>query len=191
VTPSATLFVDVLKASLYWLFEKPWLYPLPASVPWLKLGVTECNVFFKTRPISKTQVSTIVAQVKEDTMRRRQTISVATAWAEALSGTSIIQPYVERQTSKEGQVVPLRYPVLLGSEEGRNKAFKKLLGKGLGVSCSYPGTLQTYQDLKSELLPTECPNAEKVSKTILTLPTHKYVTASDIKAAAKILASID
>ena len=71
----------------------------------------------------------------------------------------------------------------------REKAFVQLNQKRLGASLSYPTPLNQITGFKKYLANDgDFPGAQFVSETILTLPTHPYVTEGDIE---KIVSTIN
>ncbi len=72
------------------------------------------------------------------------------------------------------------FPILFDDVEVCEKVYKALRKQGLGVSKLHTKSLNRYKYLKEIVPQGQYPNAEYVSKAMLTLPTHYYVTKKDL-----------
>ncbi len=84
------------------------------------------------------------------------------------------------EVAPDAEPVFLRLPIVLESEELTVELFDALSARGIGVSRSYRRSLP---DLFAPALATdkdEFPGAQRLSRCLLTLPTHAYVTEADI-----------
>jgi dTDP-4-amino-4,6-dideoxygalactose transaminase len=77
--------------------------------------------------------------------------------------------------------VYLRLPVLVDDGVDRAALLRALVDAGIGATASYPASLAVVPDLRGYLAtPTAAvPGARRVARSIVTLPTHPFVTAGD------------
>jgi perosamine synthetase len=182
--------VHCLSGFLSWCLERPWLYWLPAKLPFLGLGKTEPDFSFRGASITESQLLHAYAQWKSHSIRAQSCIETANQWSDLLLDTALIQPFCKRGFDFSGSVVPIRYPVIFPSAELRDKAFRCLQKHGLGASCSYPKALDGYPELKEVLVESNFPVAKSIARRILTLPVHRYVEKKDIDRGAAIIKEI-
>ena len=83
-----------------------------------------------------------------------------------------------------------RFPILLNSEEEKNKLLKEARKQNiiLWTSWSWINLAPTWTNLeKAHYKVWSCPIAEDISKRILTLPNHKLITKKDLKRVVNLL----
>jgi len=83
-----------------------------------------------------------------------------------------------------------RFPILLESEEQKNKLIKLARENNiiLGISWSWINIAPIWSDLeKSKYKIWSCSIAEDISKRILTLPNHKLITKKDLDRVINLL----
>ena len=178
---------DIVRSMGFWLFEHPRMYWLPAGLPFLKLGETSIRRSFPVGPPSLTQLLHAVALVEQ----HQSSVLQRLHWLEAgLAQCRVVRPFAERSLPLDGTVLPIRYPILLPTAEGREQAFQHLSARGLGVSRSYPSVIQEYPELRTSIRARETPGARAVAERILTLPLHRYVTERDVDAMVKAISAI-
>ena len=85
--------------------------------------------------------------------------------------------------------VYLRLPVLVSPEYARNSALQALNGAGFGATGSYPSSLADVPALKAALANPDAamPGGRTVARSIVTLPTHAFVTNRDIDRMVDVL----
>jgi len=180
-------FFDFLKVSFYYTFSNPFFYWIPASLPFLKLGQTSCELDFQSAPLGEVALGNIWAQLLRRKQRQIGALSMAKRYERIFTSLQVTQPFIERETRAREVVVPIRYPLILKSAEVRNKILPQLIAKGLGASGSYPNPLTGFKVLREKLLSVDCFVAEDISSRIITLPIHPYVREVDMTSAAKII----
>lgn len=169
---------DLLRGALMWMLEKPRLYGIPASLPFLKLGETPVHLEVPRGVPSRVQRRyahfqllhrSEIAAVHRERMRW---------WREALSDLKgVVVPELARGTTTGESPVLLRYPILV--EEGARGKLLSQLGR-YGVSKSYPTTINGYTEIGSKVQFGDISGAVSVAQRVLTLPLHRYVTRSDV-----------
>ena len=166
-----------------WGLARPWLYGLPASLPWLRLGDT---IYREPHPAAR--ISAFSAAVVGRTLRlghreavaRRRNVSRIT---EALGGRSGVTPV--------GRIPPgwepgwLRMPVLAGGEvRSRLGALRRH-----GVYPGYPLPLPRLEGFGTRDVAggRALPGAERLAGELVTLSVHSRVTSGDI---ARVVAAL-
>lgn len=188
-------------ATAMWAFELPYLYWIPDLCPFLGLGETHVSLDFKHCDMNAMQCAVAIAQFENIEKYKVDRVSNAKKWHELLSEFSengvIIEPFIERGYTFDGDVVPLRYPVLCGNGNSpdshecsnlRNCLYRELKAQGLGVSMSYPRLIQEYAEFSNDgrVCRTLCESATVVANSILTLPVHGFVSDNDFKKARRV-----
>ena len=174
---------QVLALFAQWGLARPWLYGLPASLPWLRLGDT---IYQEPHPAAR--ISAFSAAVVGRTLRlghreavtRRQNVSRIT---EALGGRSGVTPV--------GRVPPgwepgwLRMPVLAsGGVTSRLGALRRH-----GIYPGYPLPLSRLGGFGARDVAggRALPGAERLARELVTLSVHSRVTSGDI---ARVVAAL-
>ena len=186
--PSAAVldsWIGAAKAVAYFAFLRPWLYGLPNRVPQLGLGKSLFTTEFPLEAPSRALVvlaSTMIDRL--DDFNR-----VRTGNARALSdGLRTVRGVVDISLAPHTAPVYLRLPVLIPDGAMRRRAADALTAAGLGVSESYPAALPDVDGLQRYLAgPSNASGARWVARSILTLPTHPFVTARDIARIVDVI----
>lgn len=167
------------------VLSHPLLYGVPARMPWLGLGDTPFHEPWAPRSIAAAQAGVLTAASAladtEAATRREVALRVAAALNDARDVT-LMQP-----PGAEGTLPGwLRFPVLLGTE-GRARA-ASASGRQLGLMPGYPRALPELPQWGAKSgAPSSCPGAALLAARLVTLPTHRWVQATDIDAAAALL----
>ena len=149
-------------------FISPSLYWFPAGLPFLKLGETIFHEQFPMRVMSDFQALLLrdwPARLAElDAVRTRN----AAYYLSQIPGASGQQnvPY-------------LRFPVVLPGRSARDKVLVEQDGAALGVSGMYPDTVAGIAQLRGRFDGRRFPEAERVAASLITLPTHPFVSEID------------
>lgn len=80
----------------------------------------------------------------------------------------------------------LRLPVIVDSEEVRDRIYTDSLRLGLGVSKMYPSAINEVDELKACFDGKDFPSASKLSKRLLTVPTHQLLSDEDKRAISEL-----
>ncbi|MCC6933933.1 MAG: DegT/DnrJ/EryC1/StrS aminotransferase family protein [Deltaproteobacteria bacterium] len=182
----ARLAYHILKIGGQTILERPQFYALPVAAPFLHLGQTIIKKQVMMKPINLPQIVAAWAQIKE---QNNVTFPAhAQLWHEMLQGLEVIEPFIERGVDFSGSVRVQRYPLVLASDEQRDKVLSKLNQFGLGASASYPQAITDYREFQGAgLISCPCPNAQQVAKRIITVPIHKYVRMEDIHQGCQVI----
>ncbi|MCI0398674.1 MAG: DegT/DnrJ/EryC1/StrS family aminotransferase [Chloroflexi bacterium] len=104
--------------------------------------------------------------------RRRENARQLLAGLRELPFVHLPQPAVASEP------IYLRLPLLVDSQERRERLFQRLWAAGIGVGRMYRHSLA---HLFPQLAAGPYPGAEQVAGRLLTLPTHHYLTAADVE----------
>ena len=171
-----------------WALGRPSLYRLPTSIPGLALGETVYHPPGAIQGMSGTAASILMAHDAEATAAVGTRRSHAAEWTDALA-----------ECLADGQwraPAPLdacsyhRFPLLApsGAAAGRLAA----LGRDRGAVRSYPTALHRLAEARPIASGPvgALPGAEALAERVVTLPTHRFVTADDIDSVARTLSSL-
>ena len=178
------------KGVLMWLFERPALFAIPSNMPFLRLGETRCELHFDFEGISQVAFAHFSCQLRTRRIRGIQCRKKALYYAECLRDVEIVQPFVQRTGRSDFGVVPIRYPIVFSSSDLRDKAYRMLSHKGLGVSLSYNRALSQFVELFPYIKKSDYLSTEQLAKRVITVPVHKYVRKSDIEHIAEVIMEV-
>lgn len=167
--------------------EQPDLFRIPASLPFLGLGRTECKLKVKVGGISLAQLVFALAQVRKQKREGNQSNKKSKAWAEGLVSLAVEQPLLARSYSYSTGVDLIRFPLLFKDGKARDIAYRAMSREGLGVSVSYPKSLDNFEPLRQSIASKSSDCASRVATKVMTLPVHRYVTDSDINQGLEII----
>jgi perosamine synthetase len=158
----------------------PRIYWLPKMFPFLKLGETHFNPSFPIRKMSPFQAG------------------LAKGWEKKIAGLKQARSKNAEKISGRGIAVAcapgdklsylLRFPVLLESEDVKNKVIGKSEKMGLGISGVYPDSIDGIDQLCNLSEGVGFPRAKDIARRMVTLPLHPFVTEQDIDEIARLLA---
>ena len=184
---------DHLKSYAQWGFATPHWYRIPASIPWLGLGETNCDSEFLSGSMSNVQILHAITQ-----LRRRQTLQriyseKSALWFEALDSLTnapFVYPLANSafgSASTLEQTIFTRIPLIFERAVDKQRFLRKSLEAGLGASGSYPAPLQSFTQLQGALAGTSSACAELLAQTLVTFPVHSYVAPQHIGTTINIL----
>jgi dTDP-4-amino-4,6-dideoxygalactose transaminase len=169
----------VVKALAYFALLRPWLYGIPARIPQLGLGRTVFTTDFPLTSADDVLVAlgvTMLRRLEEFTAARRANASALLA---ALNGAGITIAPVAGSTP-----VYLRLPLLMPSARDRDAALRALTAAGVGATRSYPESIADIPEIGEYLVGAGdrvAAGGRVVARRIVTLPTHPFVTAADVR----------
>ena len=171
-----------LKALAYNVLTSPYLYWLPAKLPFLGLGETRYKALDSVGPAEPILGEFLPANINEywhgpDIVQTRLTALIAD-----VSKGQMLDLF--SGCCEPGRVQRLlRYPVLAADQSLRDRLFQVLDREGLGVSKMYPASLPNIRGLESHLRVEGAayPNAEAFARRILTFPVHSRVREIDLQ----------
>jgi perosamine synthetase len=177
--PVSTSMMHVAKALAYFTMLRPSLYGIPARIPQLGLGKTVFTTEFPLHRGDPRLIALGLVMMKRLDEFTRARVSRAAALLAGLRAVPTVRTIAARHGSSPAY---LRLPVLLPDARARQAAIEALTAEGLGASGSYPAALVDVPELQPHLVNPTAPMAggRAVASRIVTLPTHPFVSDSDI-----------
>jgi perosamine synthetase len=175
----------VMKALVYFLMLRPWLYWIPNRIPQLELGKTVFTTEFALERPSRALVAlgrTMVSRLDDFTRARVGNAERLLDRLQAIPGVRAVAPIA-------GAVpVYLRLPILFADPGARQRALTALNANGIGATASYPASLVDVPELTARIgASAAAPGGRAIARQIVTLPTHAFVTHDDVERAAAVL----
>jgi dTDP-4-amino-4,6-dideoxygalactose transaminase len=157
------------------VFVHPWLYWLPASLPFLRLGQT----IYPTR-IALKRLSALQAGFLAHWRERLQ---------QAVAVRSSAVGFFQQALDLAGPAAPpySRLPVLVADDEERERLNRLSHASGLGFSAGYPTAVNDIPELRDRFRGQRYPGADHVAARLITLPTHHHVSPRDRQAIVACL----
>lgn len=183
----ASMFLRMLA---YAAFLNPWLYWIPDSLPFLKLGTTEFDPGFRAStlsPLCKALLWKVMDGLDAVNQKRRENARILSS---ALTGCRRFQ-ILKPTPNSHGTYI--RFPMLASDESTRQSALRKLRAAGIGASPFYPGAICDIRGIDAHMAFQDfhCARAEDVSRRLMTLPTHPYVKEEDLRTIVDILQKVE
>jgi perosamine synthetase len=170
------------KAVLLWLCMHPWLFWIPKSLPFLKVGATIYDPNFKLKRLAGFQAG--ISQGWVDKLRVLREIREANAgfWAEGIGRANTrlkLFDNFSNDSHSQYKGSPVRFPVAFESADSAARNLELSEDNGLGVMLTYPDSVAGIPELAGELNDLEFTVASDYARRILTFPTHAYITETD------------
>ena len=166
ITTSAASFVTLFALTL---LLSPLLYWFPAGLPFLRLGET---IFHDDFPVHR--LSPFQALLLREWPRRLSALdSVRRA------NGAHYRSHITSSTPGSDAISYVRYPVVLADPARKDGLLHERDGVAVGISSMYPTSVGAIPQLHGRLTEYQFPRAERMARTLVTLPTHPLVTASD------------
>lgn len=190
--PKNPLFVNVsslAKVTLYSLFVHPYLYWIPNSLPFLRLGETKFVSQFETRSMCRYQAALgKILVFLSDSLnqgRARNSRFLIERLTHCTDNPSFFIP------GDDFPIPYLRLPVILVSPNLRERILSELVGKGIGATRMYGVALPRIAGVSPHLFEVaEYPNAEYIAARLLTLPVNSLVTQKDVETVIGVFENV-
>ncbi|MEP6886705.1 MAG: DegT/DnrJ/EryC1/StrS aminotransferase family protein [Nitrospirales bacterium] len=166
-------------------FIRPSRYWLPASLPFLQLGASRFDPTFSVSPMTRFQQALLTYLLPNAPILQEGRQERALRLREALRGTKVDVLWPR----EEDKGAYLRLPVLIPTQHMKERLLGELNRRGLGSTGGYPLPLSKLPALRSFVShpDQEYPVADGVSRRLITLPTHVWVTDRDIEETAEVV----
>ena len=178
--PSRTdMLKELVRLIAMAVFIRPSLYWIPAALPFLRLGET---FFPETIPLRR--LGGMKAGLLHHWRRRlRRSNRIRARNAADLSWRLSLNP-------PRGPSHPyLRLPLLASTPGDQKRICDASRRLGLGMSAAYPSSIDQLRQLRGFLDDRRFPCARKAAESLLTIPTHQWLSEKDKRAITRCLAS--
>lgn len=161
----------LLEMTLMALFIRPPFYWFPAGLPFLKLGQT-----FFHREFPMERLSGLKAALLRNWKRRLEESNRA----RRENGACFRKRLRLKTPGGDGEATTyLRFPVLMSDRSERDALYRLLDAEGMGAGCMYPTPINEIDEIKGMFEGMRFPGAKEAAETLLTLPTHPFVSEKD------------
>jgi perosamine synthetase len=172
------MLADFASVVIMALFIRPRLYWIPAALPWLRLGETT---------VPRAIVLARLSGMKAGLLRH---------WQRRLARSNRIRSRTVTYFSRRLRLAPpagpshpyLRLPIRVATPQEKARLYGESQARGLGLSVAYPAPLNEIPELRSAFPRQHFPSARHVADTLLTIPTHQWLSARDKSAIADCVA---
>jgi len=171
------LYALTLPPSRYWILDR---------IPFLGLGLSVFDPNFKIAQLSTFQArlaSQLSPLIDSYNRIRQQNAHHLRVGIDGVEGIEIPRPV------KGANPVYLRFPILTRDATHRSQLLRRFRAAGIGASTSYPTAIGHIPGIDQYLARDQqpCPGAVSIAKRIITLPTHPYVTSTDVDRMIEII----
>lgn len=168
-----------LQTVLLSFFIRPYFYWLPEGMSSLKLGQT---FFYKDFPLKKLSGGK-AALLRNWKRRLMEANRIRTETALYFQNEMLLK------RSRTPYLPYLRLPLFVSDRQMRDAIYALSRERGLGVSLMYPTPVNEIEELRTIFSGQVFPAAKKVAETLVTLPTHGWLSEADKKSICDIIAS--
>jgi len=163
---------EFVKTLLMLAFIHPWLYWIPAALPFLGLGRTIYPARIVPQRLSGFQAGLLRRwrlRLARSNDARRDAVSYFSRTLPAASPGGEARPY-------------LRFPIVAPDPQSRQRICSLAKKHGLGIVVAYPTPINEIPDIASVFDGRRFPSAVQLSERLLTLPTHHWLSERDKRA---------
>ncbi|HEY2904709.1 MAG TPA: DegT/DnrJ/EryC1/StrS family aminotransferase [Vicinamibacterales bacterium] len=168
--------LDFIQILLMAIFVRPWLYWVPAAMPFLGLGRTTFPARIRLRRLSGLQAGLLRSwrsRLAESNRGRAETAAY----------------FVRRLPSRFANDDPrpwLRLPIVAANSRERARLYSASQKRGLGLSLAYPAPINEIPEMRPTFAGQRFPSARTLSERLLTLPTHHWLSEKDKHAIVQL-----
>jgi len=168
--------LDFIQILLMAVFVRPWLYWVPAALPFLGLGQTTFPTHIRLRRLSGLQAGLLRnwrSRLAESNRGRAETAAYFMRRLPARFPSDDRRPW-------------LRLPIVAATARERARVYSASQKRGLGVSLAYPAPINEIPEMWPAFAGQRFPSARTLSERLLTLPTHHWLSEKDKDAIAEL-----
>lgn len=182
-TEELTLLAKAIATSI---FLSPRLFWIPNSMKFLKLGVTEFDPAFPITRLSRISRLLLARLLPSLTTLNQARAIKALQFAGVFEGNS---DFSIPTIADDSQPTFLRFPLLAKQPSSRDRAVRELCRVGIGATPFYPTAICDIPGIAEHMAVPHFhrPQAEGMSRRLLTIPTHRFMRAEDFHRIAVIL----
>jgi dTDP-4-amino-4,6-dideoxygalactose transaminase len=171
------------KVCVYYFFINPFLYWLPASLPFLNLGKTRFEEEIEILKYSRLVAPLALKQILRSNEIKKKRIKNGIWYQNSIKENTNIKKIKEKDNTNP---VYLRYPVKIKNKDNKIDILDR--AKRYGVTMSYPKSLNKLEEIQKYVVnPGVYRGAEEVSDQLITLPTHLYINEITIKKIVELI----
>jgi dTDP-4-amino-4,6-dideoxygalactose transaminase len=156
-------------------FTPPNMFWIPKALPFLRLGETVFNPDFPVRRFSAFQAGLACRWQTKRAHSRSHRQRNTRYWESCL----IEAGFAKCMRSNIQETELIRYPLRVADPAQRAFILNRSNTLGLGIMPSYPTSICRIPELSPMLEKVECPQADRVTNELITLPVHEYLTQRD------------
>ncbi len=169
--PLGVRFLAIFEAIFLVVFIHPWLYWLPAGLPFLGLGETKYHEDIPIHRLGAFKAGLLRGwRIRLETFNRHRA-AISLRYKDSFGLRNKYPIYSD-------EIPLLRFPVFAADPETKKELCSR--GKGKGISPMYPDTIANLGPVRGNKGDLHCHHAERVANTLLTLPTHVLLREMDI-----------
>jgi dTDP-4-amino-4,6-dideoxygalactose transaminase len=180
--------LEIIKLVIYsitlTIFMRPALFWFPKSLPFLKLGQTIFEIEFPLKKMSSFQAGLAKnwqARLKNIISIRQQKVNAFTASFQKNDNLTSSMIY------QNGNHPLLKFPLKIYDSQIFDKILSKSEKQGLGIMRTYPDSINNIKELQNYFKNKTYPKATMISKHLLTLPVHHFLSLSDSLQIKKLI----
>jgi len=169
---------NIIEALFIKIFLHPSLYWFPGGLPFLGIGETRFSTAFPMYRLSNSKAGMLAtwrATMERYNRCRKENVHF---YLEGLALRKEMKIY-----SRELPL--LRFPVYANTPESKIEACERY--GFLGISPMYPDSVNRIEQLREHFGGRECKGAERIAGTMMTLPTHVFLSAKDREDICELL----
>jgi perosamine synthetase len=164
--------IDLVLLAVMAVFIRPWLYWIPAALPFLHLGETMFPTRIVVRRLGRVQAGALRGWRARLERANRGRAAAARYFGERL-----------RLALPAGPAHPfLRLPLVVRTRAQKQAVCSLAQRSGLGIAAAYPTPVDRIPQLRAVGIQGEFPAARRIAETLITLPTHHFVSDRDRRA---------
>ncbi len=186
-TPTYNM-LDIIKLVIYsitlTIFMRPALFWFPKSLPFLKLGQTIFEPEFPLKKMSSFQAG--LAKNWQFRLRNMKSIreQKANAFRAAFQENDNLTSSMIYQNGNHSL---LRFPLKICDTQILDRILSKSEKQGLGIMMAYPDSINNIKELQNYFKNKTYPKATMISKHLITLPAHHFLSLSDSLQIKKLI----
>jgi len=166
------------------IFMHPLLFWFPKYLPFLKLGQTIFEPEFPIKKMSSFQAGL----AKNWQARLKNIISIRQQKANAfIAAFQKNDNLTSSMIYQNGTHSLLRFPLKIYDSQIFDRILSKSEKQGLGIMRAYPDSINNIKELKNYFKNKIYPKATMISKHLITLPVHHFLSLSDSLQIKKLI----
>jgi perosamine synthetase len=176
----------IVMATALMLLMHPWLFWIPRSIPFLRLGETLFETDFPILKLSSFQAGlTRNWQQKLEKLREIRNRKV-NRWIDIFEAGGNDEPDLAGSRS----LGLLRLPLRVRDAKKRAALLRESARMGLGIMPVYPTSIDAIPELRGMIKGGQFPVAEGYARELVTLPTHGYLTENDVTELSRLISRV-